>query len=225
MPLPVSGVMPVQDPDLENFRRTVASIYALDPGPAELVIVDSSPGDPVTIGRHERVDLRIVHRPEWADRGRTIPLQRRTGALAASQPVIWRLDEDAVFEDADHLGVLMETLSEPGVVAACSRFAPLERSPIWSAYATALQVHPSAGLFPVYRAADFPPEDAYPHDTTDPFSPYAEDVIFADGLMARGKIVRCDDLVARTTIPTTRSRRVARVIGAAAVGAALLGGG
>lgn len=221
--LPVTGVMPVQDPDRDDLQLTLDSLAQQSPAPRELIIVDASPGDPVTVGRRA-FDVRVLHRPEWADRGRTIPLQRRTGVQAASQPVIWRLDEDAVFERADHLGALMADLDRPGVVATCSRVRPLRPTITGRLAASTMQLHPAYGLFPIWSTEDLRPEVAYPYDTTHPFSPRAEDVVFVNALMARGRIYRNDDLVAYTNLPMSRTKQAAG-LAVAAVGAAFLGGG
>lgn len=226
--LPVSGVIPVQEPDLGPFRRTLESLADQSPPPTEVVVVDASPGAPATgdLTLAAPYDLRVIHRPDLYNAGRTIPLQRRIGIRQARSDYIWRLDEDAVFDRSDHLATLLDDLQRPGVVAACSRVAPLDNSPSGRFAAHVMQIHPAYGLFPVYHRSVCPDGTAcYPHDTTRPLSPRASDVTFVRELMRHGRIYRNDDLEARTALPMTRQKKLLRGGAAAAAAAGAYYGG
>lgn len=222
MQAPVSAVMPVQDPDQDDLELTLDSLARQVVMPSELVVVDSSPGAPVEL---PALPFRawVDHHPEWADAGRTTPRQRRVGQEQTTEPVVWRLDEDAVFERDDTLAVLLEDLDRPNVVAACCRAEPLHPSISGRFSATMIRAEPRYGLFPLYRRADCPSAQCFPFDTTAWYSPRAEDVVFANELMKKGLIHRNDGLVAYTNLPMTRTKWLMRGAGLAAAYVALGG--
>lgn len=216
---PVSGVMPIQDPDVDTFWRTLRSIDAQTTPPAETIIVDTSV-DPTPAPQGVTIPVRTIHRPDLHYRGRTIPLQRRIGISASTEPYIWRLDEDAVFDRDDHLETLMFDVQKPDVVAACARVEPIEDT-FWArAERRMMEMSPSYGLFPVYPRDVCPDgRDCYPRKTTRPMSLSASDALFTAQLVKHGRIHRNDDLVCRTSLPTTRAELMFKGGAVAAAGA------
>jgi len=115
---PVTLIIPVLDEE-HALPRLIASLAALDPKPAEIIVVDGGSSD-ASRRIVKDAGLRLIETPT----GRA--LQINAGVTAAASPLVCVLHADTI-APADMVAVICSTLADQAV--ALAGFTPLIRGP------------------------------------------------------------------------------------------------
>lgn len=231
---PVTAVIPIMDPNREHLARTLASLARQNSPPAEVIIVDSTPGgfhvgeggdgdcgvcgDPVVAAldalHAAGVSTSVVHNDEAGIGG-----ARRAGLHAASSPVVWHMDEDSVILSNDWTEVALDRLEEDGIVGVGGAvIQPVDKTrqgKVIARLGDALRIPPEGHniMHPRMLCAGDRCFEAGQNR--------GEDITLRRQLRRHGRVVRESSLVCEKAFPTRRQELGRNIGGATAAGAAL----
>lgn len=245
MTAPVSIVIPTLTPHKAHLARTINSLAEQTTPPAELIIVDVTPGgfpyptegeesdcglcgNVVGVAmdrlREAGASVRVLHRPELG-----LSEQRRLGIKEAANELVGRFDEDTVLLNPRHIERCVDHLQADEIVGVGCRVEPIRGNPGGKVIAKLLQGSKqvpvglghgayNTAYFLIHKTHLCPDGEAcFPVEHRD------GDQHLQAHLREHGEVIRDPDLVALTDLPTRKQKRALKVGGAVGTGG-LLGG-
>jgi len=222
---PVSANIVTKNPDMSHLALTLRSLANQNRPPAEVIIVDSTPGGHAVESENggscslcggsvsktiedlqsQGVTVQLVHNTDVGIGG-----ARDRATMEASQPAVWDLDEDAVIDNPEWTQRALDRLDTPGVAAVGGNVTPLGgtmEGRVYGAMDAAAGAVPGGWYIMYPRAYCTPDEKCYTLDQH-----RGEDRTTRAQLKEHGELVRDPNLVAQKALPTNRQKSARNVI-------------
>lgn len=227
---PVSANIVTKNPDMSHLGMTLRSLANQNSPPAEVIIVDSTPGghavesadetcsvctanvnDAIQTLRSRGSDVILIH-----DESAGLGGARRIANDESSQDVVWHLDEDAVIVSDDWTERALGRLDDPGVSGVGGNVAPLRPTAEGKVLGTADTVTRSVegGWYIMY-----PKRLCQGERCVRTGQDRGEDISTRNILRQHGEIVREPEILAKKDLPTQRQKSARNVVLGAAGGA------
>lgn len=226
---PVSAIIVTRDPNPVHVGSTLRSLADQERPPAEVLVVDSTPGGhflnvdsecalctQYVEGALERVGEAGSKTKRVYSETAGVGEARHLGIQESGQPAVWHLDEDSVIATPEWTRRALKRIDNPDVAAVGGNVAPIRDNldgRALGALDAATQFNPGGWYLTHPRAYCTGDACVWPGQDR------GEDRTLREELRQHGALVRDPELLAEKDLPTTRQRSLRNVVAGTAGGA------